>query len=215
MMDASALPSPPLSPLLPLFPLQTVLFPGALLPLHVFEARYMDLATRCLRDDSVFGVNLIAEGREVGAPARPYEVGVSARIVRCDIAKPGTLDIVARGERRYRVLRAEPGPNGLLLGEVEWLPQDEPVPVPENCAPLVALLRAIVDDAGSERLPLPHDFDDAGWVGLRFAEVLPIPAQAKQALLELDNPTDRLEIVRQFLDQHGLLADRVGQSKGN
>ncbi|NMG45420.1 peptidase S16 [Aromatoleum toluvorans] len=207
-MDDARL-SPPLPPLLPLFPLHTVLFPGALLPLHVFEARYMDLATRCLKDDAVFGVNLIAEGREVGAPARPYEVGVSARIVRCDMVRPGTLDLVTRGERRYRVLRSEAGPNGLLLGEVEWLAEAPPTPIPGNCAPLVALLRAIVADAGEERLPGPHAFDDAGWVGLRFAEVLPIPAQAKQALLELDDPADRLEIVRQFLDQRGLLAERL------
>ncbi|NMG27560.1 LON peptidase substrate-binding domain-containing protein [Aromatoleum evansii] len=198
--------------LLPLFPLQTVLFPGALLPLHVFEARYMDLATRCLKEGTVFGVNLIAEGHEVGAPARPYEVGVSARIVEWDVARPGTLDIVTRGERRYRVLRSEHGANGLLLGEVEWLAEAPHRAIPDNCQPLVELLRAIVDDAGRARLPEPHDFGDAGWVGLRFAEVLPIPAQAKQALLELDDPLDRLEIIRQFLDQRGLLGERMAKS---
>ncbi|AKU14463.1 ATP-dependent protease La, LON domain-containing protein [Azoarcus sp. CIB] len=204
-----------LSPPLPLFPLQTVLFPGALLPLHVFEARYMDLATRCLKDGSVFGVNLIAEGREVGAPARPYEVGVSARIVEWDMAKPGTLDLVVRGECRYRVLRSELGANNLLLGEVEWLAEAPHRAIPDNCLPLVALLRAIVEDAGAGRFSAPHAFDDANWVGLRFAEVLPIPAQAKQALLELDNPGDRLEIVRQFLDQRGLLAERMKPGKGS
>ncbi|MCC4113853.1 LON peptidase substrate-binding domain-containing protein [Aromatoleum toluclasticum] len=211
MDDTGRLP-PLLPPLLPLFPLQTVLFPGALLPLHVFEARYMDLVARCLKDGSVFGVNLIAEGHEVGAPARPCEVGVSARIVRCDIAKPGTLDIVTRGEHRYRVLRTELGANGLLLGEVDWLAEAPRQAIPDNCQPLVALLRAIVADAGDARLPAPHAFDDAGWVGLRFAEVLPIPAQAKQALLELDDPADRLEIIRQFLDQRGLLGERMAKS---
>jgi len=191
---------------LPLFPLQTVLFPGSVLPLHVFEARYMDLATRCLKDGTVFGVNLIAEGAEVGAPAIPHAVGVSARITDWDMPQPGVLNIVTRGERRYRILRTETGANGLLLGEVAWLAEPPPVPVPDDCTSLVTLLRAIVEDAGEVRLPPPHDFDDAGWVGMRYAELLPIPALAKQSLLELDDALGRLAIIRKFLEQRGLLS---------
>lgn len=190
---------------LPLFPLQTVLFPGSVLPLHVFEARYMDLATRCLKDGTVFGVNLIAEGAEVGATAIPHAVGVSARITDWDMPQPGVLNIVTRGERRYRILRTETGANGLLLGEVAWLAEPPPAPVPEDCTSLVTLLRAIVEDAGEMRLPPPHDFGDAGWVGMRYAELLPIPALAKQSLLELDDARGRLEIIRKFLEQRGLL----------
>ncbi|NMG75565.1 LON peptidase substrate-binding domain-containing protein [Aromatoleum diolicum] len=190
---------------LPLFPLQTVLFPGSVLPLHVFEARYMDLATRCLKDGTVFGVNLIAEGAEVGATAIPHAVGVSARITEWDMPQPGVLNIVTRGERRYRILQTEAGANGLLLGEVEWLAEPRPVPVPDDCMSLVTLLRAIVEDAGDVRLPPPHDFGDAGWVGMRYAELLPIPALAKQSLLELDDALGRLAIIRKFLEQRGLL----------
>lgn len=191
--------------LLPLFPLQTVLFPGAVLPLHVFEARYMDLATRCLKDGSMFGVNLIAEGAEVGAPALPHAVGVSARIAEWDMPQPGVLNLLTRGERRYRILRTETGANGLLLGEVEWLAEPPPAPVPDDCAALVTLLRAVVEDAGAERFPPPHGFDDAGWVGMRYAELLPIPVLAKQSLLELDDARGRLAIIRKFLEQRGLL----------
>ncbi len=191
---------------LALFPLQTVLFPGGVLPLHVFEARYMDLATRCLRDDETFGINLIAEGKEVGAPARPHAVGVSARIASWDMPRQGVLDIVVRGERRYRIRRAEVGENGLLLAEVDWLPELAPAPVPDDCAKLVELLKAIVADSGAERFPEPHRYDDAEWVSARYAEVLPIPQLARQRLLELDDAASRLEIIRQFLAQHGLIA---------
>jgi hypothetical protein len=191
--------------MMPLFPLRTVLFPGGVLPLRVFEARYMDLATRCLKDDEVFGVNLIAEGAEVGAPARPHPVGVSARIASWDMPRPGLLTVVAHGERRYRIVRTETGPNGLLLAEVEWLAEPAPAEVPEDFSVLVTLLRAIVEDAGEGRFVPPHRFDDAVWVGLRYAELLPIPMLARQRLLELDDPQGRLEIIRAYLDQRGLL----------
>ena len=191
--------------LLPLFPLQTVLFPGGVLPLHVFEARYMDLVTRCLKDDAVFGVNLIAEGAEVGAPAVPHAVGVSARIVTWDMPQPGVLDVVTRGERRFRVRHTELGANGLLVADVDWLPEPPPAAVAGEFQILVALLKAIVEDAGAVRFPPPHHYADADWLGMRFAEVLPIPVLARQRLLELDDAHSRLEIIRSFLAQRGLL----------
>jgi Lon protease-like protein len=191
--------------LLPLFPLQTVLFPGGLLPLRIFEARYMDLAARCLKDDSVFGVSLIAAGVEVGAAAEPHPVGVSARIVSCDMAQPGVLNIVARGEQRYRIQRTEVGPNNLLLGEVEWIAAPPPAAVPADFSVLVDLLQVILADAGEERFPPPFKLDDAGWVSNRYAEILPIPMLARQRLLELSDVQSRLEIIRTYLQQRGLL----------
>jgi uncharacterized protein len=192
---------------LPLFPLQTVLFPGGLLPLRVFEARYVDLVSQCLREDSVFGVNLIAEGKEVGAPARPHATGTSARIVSFDAPRPGLLQVSVMGERRYRILGTEVGANGLLIAEVEWLEERPSQPVPPESAILVAVLRAIMSDLGEEHFPPPRHFEDADWVGMRLAGVLPIPMRARQALLELELPIDRLQIIRSYLAQQGLKKD--------
>jgi Lon protease-like protein len=189
---------------LPLFPLQTVLFPGGLLPLRVFEARYMDMVTRCLREDSVFGVNLIAEGKEVGRPAAPHRTGTSARIARCDADDAGILHVEVVGERRFRIERTEVGANGLLSGEVEWLAEAPKLPVPEDCTMLIAVLQAIMKDLGEQNFPPPQRFDDADWVGMRLAGVLPIPLRARQALLELELPIDRLQIIRSYLAQQGL-----------
>jgi len=192
---------------LPLFPLHTVLFPGGLLPLRVFEARYVDLVTRCLRDGTLFGVNLIAEGKEVGAPARPHATGTSARVVTCDVPQPGLMLVSVVGERRYRILDTETGPNGLLTADIEWLPERAPMAVPADQAVLVAVLRGIMGDLGEEHFPAPHRFDDADWVGMRLASVLPISLRARQALLELELPIDRLEIIRRYLAQQGLKTD--------
>lgn len=192
------------SALLPIFPLQTVLFPGGVLPLRIFEARYMDMSTRCLKDESVFGVNLIAEGSEVGKPAVPYPVGVTARITAWDMEQPGLLHLVTVGERRYRILRTELARNGLLMAEVEWLPHPPPIPLPTGFSALATLLGAIIEDAGEEHFPEPHFLDNAEWVGMRLAAVLPIPMEARQRLLELDDPLDRIEIIRRYLEDQGL-----------
>ncbi|MGL1832005.1 LON peptidase substrate-binding domain-containing protein [Rhodocyclaceae bacterium SMB388] len=189
---------------LAIFPLQTVLFPGGVLPLRIFEARYMDMTTQCLRDDTVFGVNLIADGAEVGLPAQPHPVGVSARITTWDMAQPGLLQVVTVGERRFRILRTELGANRLLMADVQWLAEPPVVALPEGFSALVSLLRAIIDDVGDAHFPEPHHLDDAGWVGMRLAGVLPMSLTARQHLLELDDPIARLEIIRAWLEQEGL-----------
>lgn len=190
---------------LPLFPLNAVLFPGGTLPLRVFEQRYMTLVKDCLKRESTFGICLIAEGAEVGAPAVPHKVGTQARIVAWDMTQPGILNITVRGEARFRILSSEAGREGLLQARVEPIAAEPEMPVPEALAALVPLLQAMAADAGAERLPPPHRFDDAAWVGYRFCELLPIPAIARQKLLELEDPISRLEIVFKFLAQRNLV----------
>ncbi|MBI4756791.1 MAG: LON peptidase substrate-binding domain-containing protein [Betaproteobacteria bacterium] len=190
---------------LAIFPLNVVLFPGGRLPLRIFEQRYMGMARDCLRREQPFGVCLIAAGSEVGEPALPHDVGVSARITGWDMENLGVLQVVARGERRFRIENRDTGADGLVTAKVEWLPQPLASPVPRAQQKLIPLLRAIAEDMGTERLPPPHDFDDAAWLGHRFAELLPIPLLARQKLLELDDDIARLEIIQRYLAQHGVL----------
>lgn len=189
---------------LPLFPLHAVLFPGGRLPLRIFEARYMDMVSAALRNHTAFGICLIAAGGEVGAPALPRLVGTEARIEHCDAEQPGVLQIVVRGERRFSVVDHAVEGNGLLTGTVRWLEDPPSVPVPAGQADLVALLRRIAADH-PEAISPPHAFGDAAWTGARLAEILPIPLDAKQALLELTDWTSRLEIIQRFLRQRGVL----------
>ncbi len=196
----------PLAPSeIPLFPLNTVLFPGSRLPLKVFEARYMDMVRGCMRESTAFGVCLIAEGVEVGAPAIPHEVGTSAHIVEWDMAQLGVLHVAARGDRRFRILHRAIQPDGLIRAVVKWLDEPLSTEIPQQFADIVPLLRAVVSDAGEEAMPGPHDFSNANWIGYRYAEILPIPLKAKQKLLELSDPLLRLSILREFLLQRDLL----------
>jgi uncharacterized protein len=182
----------------PLFPLNTVLFPGGRLPLRVFEQRYMDMAKACLRDASPFGVCLIREGREVGAPATPVAVGCLARIGTWDMPQLGMLHITARGEQKFRILERRIESGGLARAAIELLPPDKDAPVPPECASCVQLLERVIEQQAGLFEP-PHRLESASWVSARLAEVLPLPLPAKQELLELDDGRARLERVAALL----------------
>jgi uncharacterized protein len=197
---------------LPLFPLSTVLFPGGMMPLRIFEARYMDMVKAAIKHQSVFGIVLIAKGKETGETIVPEAVGCTARIDAFDMNEPGIMLITVRGEQRFKILSTERMNNGLLIGDVQWLDADEFAPITGEFDPCRKLLARIIHDmeesvqalpaeqqAMAQRLPQPHYLDDVGWVANRICEVLPIPNTAKQKLMELQDPVARLTIVRQFL----------------
>ena len=188
----------------PIFPLNTVLFPGGLLPLRVFEARYMDMARDCLKRDQPFGVCLIREGSEVGAPAVPEEVGCLAKILECDMQQQGILNIKTHGGQRFRILERRTGTQGLTSADIELIPPEASAAVPDEFTFCARLLEMVVADQGKPIFAEPHAFDDASWVGYRLAEILPVPLVAKQKLLELDDSLGRLSILQRFLEGKGL-----------
>lgn len=191
---------------LPLFPLGTVLFPGGLLPLRVFEARYVDMTRECMRTGAPFGVCLIREGREVGAPAVPHEVGCLATITGWDMEQLGVLHLKTRGTRRFRIGSTRAEPDGLLRAAAEPMADDPATAVRPEYAGCADVLRALLAQLPPEAVPAPHRFEDAGWLSNRLAEVLPVPALARQRLMELDSPDTRLSILHRFLSQQGLKA---------
>lgn len=190
---------------IPLFPLKSVLFPGGSLSLKVFEKRYLDMSTDCLKSGKPFGACLILKGEEVGAPATPYSVGTLAQVTSADMEQLGILQLTARGGRRFRILESTAEADGLLRARVRLLPEPAAVAVPEAQAGLLPILRKVADDLGPERMPPPYAWDDAAWVGYRLTEVMPVQLLAKQKLLELDDAVSRLEILFKYLAQRGLV----------
>ena len=204
---------------LPLFPLHTVLFPGGVLPLKIFEPRYLDMIRACLRDETAFGVCLLKSGSEVGAPSDdddppvPESIGCLARIDSCDVQEFGVLLVRARGTSRFRLLSSRIEPDGLMRGMAEPIAADPPVDGTAHLAQLAAcgeVLERIVktlEERDPNNLPFlaPFAFDDPSWVGNRLAEVLPIPTRARQKLMEIDDAAARLDIVHDYMRQHRLL----------
>lgn len=179
--------------LIPLFPLHTILVPGGLLPLRIFEARYLDLVSACLREDKGFGVILIEQGYEVGEPAQVFPVGTYARISDWQKYPDGLLGITIEGQRRFRVRETQTRPNRLLEARIDWLEEDGDGPVTALDGGVLAGLRTFVesislsfaDDTGRER--------SLAWVSYRLLERLPLAMPVKQSLLETDDAKERLE----------------------
>ncbi len=183
----------------PLFPLNTVLFPGGPLPLRIFESRYIDMVSNCLKNDAPFGVLLIRDGRETG-PATTHEVGTLARIVDWYQGSDGLLGITAIGEHRFRLISSYRQDDGLNVGEVEVLADEPATPLPEEYREMASILAGVLDDLGRLYETLERHMDDAGWVTSRFVEILPIDLEQKQRCLESSDPIERLEIVRELLE---------------
>jgi Lon protease-like protein len=190
---------------LPIFPLNTVLFPGGLLPLRVFEARYMDMARECLKSDRPFGVCLIREGKEVGTPAVPEPIGCLAHITDCDMEQLGLLQLRTRGGQRFRIIDSSIGAQGLRRAQIKLITAEEDAELPSQFTALADLLRLVVADKSAAVFAEPHEFERASWVGYRVSEILPVPLAAKQKLLELNGAISRLEILYKYLEQRGLV----------
>jgi hypothetical protein len=177
---------------LPLFPLNTVLFPGGPLPLRIFETRYVDMVRRCMRDGSPFGVVWSRAGAEVGPVAETADVGTSAHIVDFNAMPDGFLGITCLGARKFRLMRRWQQSDGLNLGDIEYLPAEAAIELPDEYRHLGEVLRTVLPELGEGYTLVKGDFTDASWVSWRLAEILPVSLEERLGLLELDDPLVRL-----------------------
>jgi uncharacterized protein len=197
---------------LPLFPLHAVLFPAGLLSLKVFEARYLDLMARCVREQSPFGVVALRHGSEVrqgNDPIDPERRGVVAEVLDVDSVQPGILQVRCRGTQRFELRSTEQQADGLWVGTARMVDDDAVIaPDPSMHGTVRGLVNAIATLRLQNALPFlePFHFDDAGWVANRWCEILPIPMAAKQRLMELEDPVVRLRLVDEFLRSKGVVS---------
>lgn len=196
---------------LALFPLQTVLFPGGLLSLKVFEARYLDLMASCLREQRPFGVVALRTGSEVRGSMGHMEfesTGVLAELLDVDSEQPGILHVRCRGTGRFALESSLQRDDGLWLGQVTAVAGDSvvrPDPALRDTVQALANAIATLEAQGASPFLRPYDLDNAGWVANRWCEILPIPIGAKQKLMELIDPMARLKVVDQFLRSNGVV----------
>ena len=202
----------PLTPLA-LFPLHTVLFPGGLLLLRVFEPRYLDLMAECLREGKPFGAitqqpSNVAEGTL--RKQRLEKIGVRAELIDTDSNSqyPGLLQVRCRGLERFEIVSSFTQADGLQRSEVRLLESDDELaPAGEFLPTVRALASAIgaLKNQGSEPFLAPYEFDKAGWVANRWCELLPISIEAKQRLMELSDAAMRLKLVDEYLRSKGVI----------
>lgn len=168
--------------------------------MRIFESRYIDMISACMKSDSPFGVLLIRDGSEAG-PATTHNVGTLARITDWYQGSDGLLGVTAIGEQRFRLLSTERQADGLNVADIELLPAEQSMPLPQSYDALPHILSNVLDDLGRLYESLPRDFDDGVWVSYRFMEILPIDLEQKQLSLESSDTGARLELVGQLLEQ--------------
>lgn len=189
---------------LPIFALRTVVFPGALLPLRVFEARYMDMCKDCLKDGTPFGICSIVAGSEVGAPAAFAAVGTLSKITDWDMEQLGILSIVCTGGARFVVDEREVMPDGLARACVRLLEEESPSSAMPPPAILAELLQKLIEKIGDDRFTAERNYRNANWVSYRLAEILPIKLSVKQQLLEVNDSSVRLAVIAEYLRLQGI-----------
>ncbi len=180
-----------------LFPLRAVLFPGGVLPLRIFEPRYVDMIGHCMRHEHGFGVVLIRQGSEARLAAgdtQPdtFQVGTEAQIVDFNQADNGLLGIVVKGSRKFYVRETFEQSDHLLMGRVEILPEESPGELLPEHEPLVDVLKELTQHPLVKKLNIQVNFEEARSVSFRLAELLPIESEIKQSLLQMRMPRERL-----------------------
>ena len=181
----------------PIFPLRTMLFPDSRLPLRIFEPRYIDMVSKCMKDSLEFGVIL---SRESNDPKmfETYNIGTMAKIIDWEQGNDGLLGITTIGTNKFKLLGMNKQEDGLNIGDVEIIEREGDFKPTENFSNLVSLLKAILDD-----INLYNDdekkFESASWVSFRFAEILPLKLEDKQKCLEIDDPIIRLNYLEPLI----------------
>lgn len=192
--------------LIPLFPLRSVVFPGGRLSLQIFEQRYIDLVSHCMRTDTGFGISLLLKGEELVQPGSQQQVsrvGMYCKIVDWDKLPNGLLGITVEGLRKFTVMDSWVGDNKLLMGSVRWEVEDflgqSALPMTDDLDGLVDLLKDLMAHPLIEALGVSMDFSDQRQLGWRLAELLPIPVHQKQQLLEINDTTERLREIENLV----------------
>lgn len=185
---------------LPLFLLNTVLFPEQRLPLRVFEARYMDMVTDSLKTEQPFGIVQIRSGSDVGEAAEPEDVGTLAYIEGWEMTEPGLLHILARGGKRFAIDRVDRR-GKLLLADVNVWDDEPAVVIGEGYTQMADFIRRIIQEFDAHHIAEPYRFEDASWVGMRLAQLLPVEPALKQRWLELRDPVVRLGSIHEALSE--------------
>jgi len=179
----------------PIFPLSTVLFPDGVLSLRIFEPRYLDMVSACLKEDKPFGVCLISEGAEVGPVATCFPVGTLAKIINWNQSSDGILEVEAVGCQRFRLLNSEVTKQNLIVGSIQLLNDSPPVALPSEFASLVTTLKNVINRSSKSVTTNEESFNDPNWVSYRLIEMLSMESVMRQRLLEIDDAIERLHII--------------------
>lgn len=178
-----------------LFPLNTVIFPGSILPLQIFEQRYLNLIKDCMKQQTGFVIVLISEGKEVGAAPQIYSTGCYVEIIDWESLPNGLLGISIEARYRVRLSNSAVRDDGLLMAEATAIKStlDDKHALPEAFSPLADTLQQLLNHPFASQYKNKVDFDNMADICYRLSELLPISNKHKQLLLETDSSEQMLD----------------------
>ncbi|GJM13752.1 MAG: ATP-dependent protease [Pseudohongiella sp.] len=193
---------------IPLFPLQLVMFPGGRLDLQIFERRYIDLITQCMRTETGFGICLLKKGEETaqaGTQQTIHRTGTYANIIDFDQLENGLLGITVEGSAKFDINDCWSAESGVLMAKVTFSENDsvgkQSIPIDDDFSALAQLLQNLESHPLVEQKNLIIDYDNLWDLGWRLAELIPVENAKKQDLLEIDDPWERIENIEQLVSQ--------------
>ena len=189
---------------LPLFPLNTLVCPQGLLPLKIFEARYLDMVKDCLRNQSSFAIVTVLPERATDSKGNfPFvDIGTKVKIVEADVDTVGLMLIKCVGQQRVKIKSFTQRDDGLVIGQVDDISNDIDLAIPEDLHVASEVLRQLLESLPTqvdpEKMPVlkPYRLEDTAWVANRWVELLDLTLLEKQRLMQLDSPLVRLELIQ-------------------
>ena len=185
----------------PLFPLNSIVLPRGRIPLQLFEPRYLDMLSSCLKEDRGFVVVLLRSDGNGHTGEDFYDIGTYVRVIDFKPLENGMLGITVEGVAKTYVLRHWQNEDGLCVGDVEWLMDERPEPTPRGEDELLSVLKALLQHPVVRDLDMEVDYDDSREVGWRLTELLPLDNDDKQRLAELTDPLERLDHLRELIEE--------------
>ena len=185
-----------------LFPLNTVLFPGSILPLKIFEQRYLTLVKDCMKQQTGFVTVLISQGKEVGTAPQIYRVGCYVEIIDWQSLANGLLGISIQAKHRVRLSNSSVRDDGLLLAEARTFAAtlENIWPLPETFEPLSDTLKQLLNHPFAQQYKDKVDFNSTTDICYRFCELLPISNTQKQRLLETESTGQMLDQLALYIN---------------
>ena len=190
---------------IPIFPLKTVLFPGGVISLKIFEKRYLDMVRNCLRYNQ--GFVIVSLTNTLQESSLPFaKIGVLVKIIDTDVSQPGLFNIRCLATEKIAIDSAKQADDGLWLGKVNLLEPENEIPLPDDLVTSRIYLERLLDSLKKELknenlIPFekPYQLDSCNWIANRWCEILEMSLEEKQRLLELDSPLLRLDIVNDII----------------
>ncbi|MES1942141.1 peptidase S16 [Salinisphaera sp. T5B8] len=183
-----------------LFPLSTVVFPGGIMPLRIFEPRYLDMVARCMESATGFGICAARPAENKHEFSSPRAVGTLVEIVDFDRLDDGALGITVKGRQRFEVLSTRQAENGLWSGTIDFIDEEADSACPIEFSPLKQIAAALIEEIGLPYEAGSRSYDSASWLSARLTELLPFDAATKHDLLATNDPLERLRRIRPMIE---------------